>query len=68
MKDSAWSKQDHEWVEVAAIGLSGGLVLSWDKDLLHDFEVVKSHHWIWVRGSVNNNTINLVNVYGPLPL
>lgn len=68
MKESVWSLQDHTWVEVAAEGLSGGLVLSWEKNLLSDYEVVSNRYWIWVRGVVNSIVVNLVNVYGPLNL
>lgn len=66
MRDSIWSLKNHLWVEVDAVGLSGGLVLSWESDLLTDVVVVKNQNWIWIRGLLNNKFVNMVNVYGPI--
>lgn len=68
MIESVWNLQDHIWVEVPAARLSGGLVISWERNLFSDYVVVKNKHWIWIRGTVNDIVINLVNVYAPLAL
>lgn len=66
--DSIWSCQDHIWVEVAAVGLSGGLVLSWENDLISNVAVVRNQYWIWIRGEIQNKIVNMINVYGPMAL
>ncbi|KAK1398769.1 hypothetical protein POM88_008632 [Heracleum sosnowskyi] len=57
--------QDVEWIEVAARGLSGGLLCVWDKSidkLVHGF---KDDNWIFCKfqSLVENDVFSVINVY-----
>lgn len=55
------------WFEVKAIGLSGGLLMIWNKDLINVQVIRSSRYWIWIEGVVEANLSPFAccNVYAP---
>lgn len=64
--DSIWDSNLSSWLSVNSIGNSGGLLVSWSKQIA-DFGIVQdSPFWLWCKGKLSSGlVINLVNIYGP---
>lgn len=62
-----WSSQDHSWVFSPSRGLSGGLLISWNKSYFSLEASIIKDSWIWIRGNMANSPqiFNFVNVYNP---
>ncbi|KAK1389926.1 hypothetical protein POM88_018104 [Heracleum sosnowskyi] len=59
------NKQDFEWAEVEARGLSGGLLCMWDKSLYSLIGVCKEENWLWckLQSREDNELFSVINVY-----
>lgn len=67
-KDALWDSLTHEWVESPTIGLSGGLLTTWDTSKFTLLSSKSEFNWIWVRGITVGDTAhanNYVNIYAP---
>lgn len=66
MLEKLWDSDIHDWQAVDSIGASGGLLISWNKQLFNLSPVESSQYWLWCKGSTNSgDNFNIVNVYGP---
>lgn len=64
--DRIWDSINHDWIAVDSIGAAGGLLISWDKQILTLSKVDNTQHWLWCKGSTSlGESFNLVNIYGP---
>lgn len=66
-KNSIWDANSHGWIEVPPIGLSGGLLITWDLDLYQHISHSISNNWIVFKGHIKNTetTFIIINVYAP---
>lgn len=67
VKDSIWPLQDHDWMFSPSEGLSGGLILSWNKTLVNIVKGKSSRYWICFKGSISHSgdVFKIINVYAP---
>lgn len=40
------------WIEVPAVGLLGGILTLWNKDVFRIESIITSRHWICAQGSI----------------
>lgn len=65
--EAIWDSTNHGWLVVNSEGAAGGLLISWDKQIVTLFIVQSSHSWLWCKGSTSSGVdFSLINVYGPL--
>lgn len=67
MKSSIWNKDDHGWLEVAARGLSGGLLITWDNSVIECVSHSVSSNWILFKGRMISSGMEFscINIYAP---
>lgn len=66
LMDSIWDSNLYDWEAVNSRGNSGGLLISWKKQVFNIVHVEKSHHWLWCKIKIHaGQMINLINIYGP---
>lgn len=55
------------WLEAPSVGLSGGIIIVWDKDCFIVIEAMVKHFWIGIKGYCVQSKIEFacINVYAP---
>ena len=58
------------WIDSPSHGLSGGLLLAWDKSMVKVKEMGNSSNWQWILGSTlgSNEDFICLNIYAPQKL
>lgn len=67
MKDAIWPVNGHDWIESPAVGLSGGLLVSWNSSIINKVSSQVAKNLIWFWGTLINdlNVFNIFNIYAP---
>lgn len=64
--EEIWDSTNHGWLVVNSEGASGGLLISWDKQIVSLSLVQSSHSWLWCKATTDSGVeFSLINVYGP---
>lgn len=67
MKMSIWDADDHGWLFSSSVGLSGGLLLSWDSTIIDYLSHKINRNWICFLGKIilTGKSFTIFNIYAP---